>query len=293
MNLPIWFLTVLAVFALLGESRTETLMVGGEMRTYHSVLPPGASGPVPVVVVLHGGKGGARQLRRYTDMDEAAGRVGAATVYPDGLDSFWNDGRVGSDGKLLRATDDVSFLDALIARLVTDGTVDPRRIYFAGVSNGAMMSIRMSCESKHKIAGIAVIAAGYPFGLKCQSKRPIRVMQFMGTDDPLAPFGGGPIRSRGDRGRVESAEETFQYFLARNQCGGMRSRDLPDTDADDGTRILLNAGSGCEGAETQQFVIKGGGHSWPGARPVLKWLLGTTSQDISASDIIAREFLAH
>jgi poly(3-hydroxybutyrate) depolymerase len=72
----------------------------------------------------------------------------------------------------------------------------------------------------------------------------------------------------------------------------MSSKRLPDIDRDDGTTVTLNAGTGCRGAETQQFVINGGGHTWPGARPTLRWLLGVTSQDISASDIIAREFLA-
>jgi polyhydroxybutyrate depolymerase len=291
MRLSLWLLALLLALPFVSKSRAEEIRVGGEVRTYELVLPSGVSGPAPVVLVLHGGKGGARQLRRYTDMDKAASRVGAATVYPDGLDSFWNDGRIGRDGGLLHASEDVAFLDTLIARLVADKTVDPQHIYLAGVSNGGMMAIRMSCESKHKIAGIAVIAAGYPVGLKCQSNLPVQVMQFMGTDDPLAPFTGGPIKSRGDRGAVKSAKQTFDYFLVRNRCNGTRSRNLPDTDPGDGTRVTLKTGTNCEGAETQQFVIEDGGHSWPGAKPVLKWLLGMTSQDISASDIIAREFL--
>lgn len=292
MRFPVWLLVLLCGLALAGKSRAQDIVVSGETRTYDLVLPRGASGPVPVIIVLHGGKGGARQLRRYTDMDKAASRVGAVTVYPDGIDSAWNDGRIGRDGELLRTTHDVSFLDALIEKLVAEGKVDPRRIYLAGVSNGGIMSIRMSCESRHRIAGIAVIAANYPVGLGCQSSRPVRVMHFMGTEDPLAPFDGGAIASRGDRGAVKSAAWTFKHLLDRNGCASVRSRDLPDTVPDDGTTVTLNAGTGCKGAETQQFVVNGGGHTWPGAKPVLKWLLGTTSQDISASHIIAREFLA-
>jgi polyhydroxybutyrate depolymerase len=292
MRFSFWLILLLAGFALIGKSRAEEIAVAGETRTYDLILPPSVQGVVPVVIVLHGGKGGARQLRRYTDMDVAASRVGAATVYPNGIDSAWNDGRTGRDGELLHTTNDVEFLDALIGKLIADGIADPSRVYFAGVSNGGMMSIRMSCESKHKIAGIAVIAASYPVGLKCQSNRPVRVMQFVGTDDPLAPFAGGPIKSRGDKGAIKSAKQTFQYLLDRNGCGGVRSRDLPDTAPDDGTAVTLNAGTGCAGAGTQQYVIKGGGHTWPGAEPALRWLLGVTSQDISASNIIAREFLA-
>jgi polyhydroxybutyrate depolymerase len=185
------------------------ILVNGESRSYELIRAGGTARPAPLIIVLHGGKGGARQLRRYTDMDKAANRVGAVTVFADGTDSLWNDGRIRRNGELLHSTNDVAFLDALIDKLISQRIVDPQRIYFAGVSNGGMMSLRMSCESKHDIAGIAVIAASYPVGLACRSKRPVRVMQFIGTDDPLAPFAGGPIKSRGDRGGIKSASWTF------------------------------------------------------------------------------------
>lgn len=274
-------------------ANAETLLVNGIERSFDVVRPKTQTKRAATLIVLHGGKGGAKQLRRYINMDEFAFNAGAVTVYPNGIDSQWNDGRIGRDGQPLLTTDDVGFLDALVAKLVDDKIADPERIYFAGVSNGGMMSLRMACESKHHISGIAVIAANYPIGLSCAKFEKMKVLHFMGTADPLAPFAGGLISGRQDRGAVSSTKEMRGFFLKNNGCKGTVQRSLPDKSPEDGTTVVMIKGEGCSGnAWFVEYIIKGGGHTWPGARPTLKWLLGVTSQDISASEIIANKFLA-
>jgi poly(3-hydroxybutyrate) depolymerase len=53
--------------------------------------------------------------------------------------------------------DDVSFIRALIDKLEHDYPVDPKRVYIAGISNGAMMSYRLACELSDKIAAITPV----------------------------------------------------------------------------------------------------------------------------------------
>ncbi len=283
------------LFAMLGAvllghpAASDTLVVDGVQRSYDIVIPGGLQTPAPVLIVLHGGRGGAGQLRRYVDIDAIAAASGAITVYPDGLDGNWNDGRTGIDGLPLFQSNDVAFLDALIAGLRADARVD--RTYIAGVSNGGMMAIRMACEGREPLNGIAVIAANLQIGLDCPAMRPMTLLHFMGTDDPLAPFDGGAITSRTDRGRILSADLTWQHFLDTNGCSGSNAIVLPDTSRADGTSVVQNIGQGCRAdLLTTSYIITGGGHTWPGARPALRWLLGVTSQDISASAIITDAF---
>jgi polyhydroxybutyrate depolymerase len=286
-------LVILGVgFLLPTVANADTMLVNGIERSFDVVRPKTQTKPAATLIVLHGGKGGAKQLRRYINMDDAASNAGAVTVYPNGINSQWNDGRTGTDGKPLVATDDVGFLDALIGKLVAEEIADPERIYFAGVSNGGMMSLRMACESRHQISGIAIIAANYPIGLSCTKLPMMKVLHFMGTADPIAPFAGGPISGWKDRGAVSSTEKAREFFMKSNGCKEIVQKSLPDKSPRDGTTVVLMTGEGCSGdARFVEYIIKGGGHTWPGARPTLKWLLGVTSQEISASEIITSEFL--
>jgi polyhydroxybutyrate depolymerase len=273
-------------------ANAQTLLVNGVERSFDVVRPKTQQKPAATLIVLHGGRGGAKQLRRYINMDDAASNVGAVTVYPNGINSQWNDGRTGTDGNPLVATDDVGFLDALMVKLIEEKIADPKRIYFAGVSNGGMMSLRMACESKHHISGIAIIAANYPIGLSCTKFPMMKILHFMGTADPIAPFAGGPISGWKGRGAVSSTEKAREFFMKSSGCKEMVSKSLPDKSPKDGTTVVLMRGESCSGgAGFAEYIIHGGGHTWPGARPTLKWLLGVTSQDISASEVIASEFL--
>lgn len=263
----------------------DTVRVDGAVRSYRVDLA--GTGAAPVLFILHGGEGNARRMQRYAGLDAAA--AGVHVIYPEALDR-WGDGRRLADGGLLSSTDDVAFLDTLIDNLVQDGLADPAAIFVAGISNGGMMAIRMACDSRHAVAGIGVVAANWPDGLACPHLRPLQMLHFTGTDDPILPHGGGTIAGRGDLGRVLSADATLQRFLVASGCDGVADRALPDLAPHDGTRITLRTGTGCRGPAPQQFIIGGGGHTWPGARPALRRLVGETSADIAASVIMLNAF---
>jgi polyhydroxybutyrate depolymerase len=263
----------------------DTIVVDGLDRTYR--LDLAGDGAAPVLFVLHGGEGNARRMQRYVGIDAATS--GVHVVYPEAFDR-WGDGRRLADGSLLESTDDVAFLDALIDQLVQQGLAAPDQIAIAGISNGGMMAIRMACDSRHDLAGIAVVAASWPEGLRCAPLRPVKFLHFSGTDDPILPFTGGAISGLGERGRVMSADATLTRFLTTSGCDGVEDTLLADA-AEDGTRVTLRMGSECLGGPApQQYIISGGGHSWPGARAVLGRLVGVTSADISASSIMISAF---
>jgi polyhydroxybutyrate depolymerase len=281
------------MFCLFGpaaQAIADSLTIDGTARSY-TITRATTVAPAPILIVLHGGRGTAAQMQRYIGIDAMATAAGAHVIYPQARDNRWGDGRIGADGAPLVATDDVAFLDLLITTLVDAGIADPDAVFITGISNGGMMALRMACASPQPIAGIAVVAANLPVGLDCPRLRPLKILHFMGVDDPILPDAGGAIAGWGDLGSVASSAQTFDRFLQANGCTGATEQPLPDQDADDGTRVTLREGQGCAvGPAPRQFHIMGGGHTWPGAAPHLRRLLGLTSQEISASATIIAAF---
>ena len=60
---------------------------------------------------------------------------------------------------------------------------------------------------------------------------------------------------------------------------------MPDA-ANDGTRVTRRVfGPGTGGAEVVLFVVEGGGHTWPG-QPAPLALMGQSTLDVSANDLM-------
>ena len=74
-------------------STEKTISVDGRNRHYRLFVPTGVEGPLPLVVVLHGGGSNGKQMEGYTKFNDAAQREGLIVIYPDAMDGNWNDGR--------------------------------------------------------------------------------------------------------------------------------------------------------------------------------------------------------
>lgn len=274
----------------------ESIEFGGQERTYLIHIPTSLdhSKRVPLVFVLHGGGGTGDGMKRLTlnRFDTLADAEGFIVVYPDGFEKSWNDGREGGEfGAHIEKIDDVGFFSTLIDHFIKELNVDPKRVYFTGISNGALMSHRLACELSSKIAAIAPLCGSKPAGLPCTPSRPVSVLAINGTADPLAPWQGGWVA-----GKKLSVPESIQFWVAHNQCSPIPiTTQLPDTDPTDGTRIHLETYSnGQEDTEVILCVVEGGGHTWPGGVQYLpESTIGKTSRDINACDLIWDFFKRH
>lgn len=209
-------------------------------------------------------------------------------IYPQGLDRSWNDGRRKLSGGALRQADDLGFLSALLEREAAAGRLDPARVFVVGPSNGGAMTQRLICQAPDLIAGAAVLIMNFPIGLDCPPGKPVPLLFILGTEDPIVPIDGGAIKvGRKDRGGVMPAPDTLAFYAKRNGCTGLSKTALPDREPGDGTKVLWLDYTGCS-APLQAYIIEGGGHTWPGTNPgrLLGGLLGRTSQDISATELI-------
>jgi polyhydroxybutyrate depolymerase len=226
--------------------------------------------PRTTIIVLHGNsrpnlRGNppdGRVARRSIGLDEQVRNYGTLLVYPDGLDGRWNYNP--GEGKV----DDVAFIRALAARLVSAGLADRNRIFVAGVSTGGMMALRVGCDGADFIAGtIALISAlTVKQAAECKPGKSLAMMLLNGTANPIVPFGGGPAKLTTGTEDVVSAEATVAPFAQAAGCALTQkpaSQAYPDRDPKDGSRILVDRYPGCHSL-VELVRVEGGGHTLPG-----------------------------
>lgn len=280
-------------------AHATTMEFDGRQRTFEMYVPPTAPRPLPTILLLHGGKGTASQMRRYVSFDSLAAAEGILAVYPEGVGGEWNDGRpeIGNMNQQAADTDDVDFLLAVIDNLVSHGLADPKRIYAAGISNGGMMVLRLACEHPDRVAAIAVVAANQPVGLDCQPETPVPAVFFHGTNDRFVPFDGGDILqwANVDRGKVLSARETVAQWRRIDGCTGeARKQRLTDSAKRGGLQVDKVSFQPCTGAPVMHYITRGGGHAWPGAKqgPGADEVLGPAGTAVDANTEIWSFFKA-
>ena len=275
---------------------TTNIVVGTNSRTYHVHLPPGynATNSLPLVLAFHGGTGQGSGMNTLTGLSRVADRENMIVVYPEGIDRHWNDGRDTLKGM----GDDVAFVRALLDRLAADYHIDRKRVYATGISNGGFFTQRLACELPDRFAAIAAVAATLPEGYDCHPAHPISVMMIHGTDDPFVPFNGGELKGHGNGmtgygGRALSVSNAASFWIKHNEAKPIRSMDLPDADPKDGTTVNESVYSGTN-AEVIVYVIKNGGHTWPGGMQYApESLIGKTCRDFNASEAIIEFFKRH
>ncbi len=294
------------VFA--GNDLRSSFVYDSLKRTFNIHLPSyyNKSVQVPLLIALHGrGANGASMIvLTHKGFNKLADQDGFVIVYPDGVEQNWNDGRMdeeANDRAHRENIDDVGFLSALIDTMITDYNIDPKRVYVTGISNGAIMSYRLACEIAPKITAIAPVDGSIPFLLfpECSPSGPVSVLAINNVMDPLVPFEGGEIYGQFHRiklGKVLSVDESVRFWVNRNMCSPTPVvTEEPDRAPRDGTRVTRKEYlNGKDGTEVILYVIDGGGHTWPGGFQYLPaWIIGKTSKDIDANEIIWAFFKRH
>ncbi len=285
------------------ELEQFTLACDGRDRSYAVHYPANSPPrePKAVVLVLHGGGGAnAEELARRTGLNRLADREDFLVVYPQGVDGQWNDGR----GKTFRRAadnrdvNDVRFIATVIDALTGRGQADPRRIFAMGLSNGGMMTYRLGIELGDRLAAIAAVIANLPENIAARPPgRPLPVLVMNGTDDPMMPWHGGPVRVLGRAyGTVLSTERTVRYWVeAARLPSNPTTRVLDNRAPDDGCTVeLVQYSAPGTPLEVLLYRLRGGGHNLPGGNtPDRPRLLGRKCMDIAATEVIWSFFEKH
>ncbi|HET9634465.1 MAG TPA: PHB depolymerase family esterase [Gemmatimonadaceae bacterium] len=282
----------------------------GEKREYVLYVPKSydRSKPTPLVISMHGaGLWGAAQ-RDVSRWNALADSKGFIVVYPSGVGGngvrIWR----AEPGDGLRK--DVRFISDLIDTLSATYNIDSTRTYANGLSNGGGMSFALSCALSNRIAAVGLVAAAETLpwswcmreaggerregrgerreagGERREAERPVPVISFHGTADPVVPYNGGAswISPR----PFPSVPRWSANWAQRNRCVG---KPVESRVSGDVTRVEY---TGCAGnASVVLYTIQGGGHTWPGGKALPEWFVGRTAQSIDATSLMWAFFTAH
>jgi len=263
-------------------------------RKYLIHLPIGYSNDkkYPVIFVFHGGGATAMHMRWVCSMDEKADQEKFIVIYPDGTGEFpdrnhsFNVGP-GYGYAWENNIDDIGFVEYIITELKQFFSIDEKRIYATGFSNGAMLCYRLASVIPDKIAAIAPIGAVLdPQWLNYQKYVPI--IHFHGLKDQFFPFNGGKGKKFGKKiNTFPSVMQTIYWYLDNIKV----SRD-PKQVIRKNKAVGYLYGDDKDSQKLVLWILEDGGHTWPGARAILD-SMGRVNRDISANDLMWEFFQKH
>lgn len=189
------FVTLLLCIAQLMQAdvvdQDVNITIGGETRNYQLYVPDNYQANCPLVLSLHGANGHSYDKSPFaTGVADAKGCI---VAYPQGKVTAFPIGFGGSTtGWTASGEDnfDVEFLKAVIEDVASKYTIDRKRIYCCGFSNGGMMTYAMSNVCSDIIAAFASIS-GYPineFHLRHTGSRPVPFLHIHGKADNFVPY---------------------------------------------------------------------------------------------------------
>ena len=272
----------------------------GVEREYFVHVPPGADGPLPVVVGLHGYTSTATGFANSHELNAHANRNGYIAVYPQAMNfmvepesspafriTTWNSyDENGADrsapahcteesaqypcppgcGECHRCqwepcTNDVAFIEKVLDRVQTDFETDTNRYYVLGVSVGAMMTTRIACELADRFAAAAPIIGLQAAGHACASETDLPMMFLMGAKDETIRYDG--TAGKDDGFIYATLAETTAIHAEAMSCE-TGPGDWPSEFAT-AAGVACTAYSDCrvEGHEVVSCLDPTGTHVWP------------------------------
>ena len=277
-----------------------TLDVAGEERWYLITAPASTPGtPVPLVIDMHGLAEGAQIHSKMSNSPVLAKSAGFIDVLPNGTGDplKWN------ADPTVTPNHDLEFFTKMLDDLEAQRCVDTSRVYAMGLSYGAIMSSFLACKMTDRIAAIAPVA-GVTVRDDCVPDRPVPLIGFHGTADPILFFNGGV----GDLSSVlggpapDPAVTTTTIAVDLNGPGyphnvatwaKRNGCSATPTDTKVTPEIIHRVYSCPQGADVEFYIIVGGGHAWPGSQfsKAIASVVGPTNMDIDATKL-AWEFLS-
>ncbi|WP_373990680.1 PHB depolymerase family esterase [Duganella sp. BuS-21] len=270
-------------------AQVKSLVHKEEKRRYLVYTPPSYDSQpqktFPIVFNFHGSGMTMAEQMLYTQMNRAADRHQFIVVYPLGIKNDWN---VGFGMPYLEGSDDIGYTEALLAKLKQDYRVDGQRVYATGLSRGGFFTLRIAAELPQLFAAVASVGGPMPEPVVQHHVKPgkVGVLLIHGTADKVVAYDGKP-------GGYLSAQDSYAYWLKRNDISAAASRRTINPDTGDGTDV-----SWIEQSNGQQSValatVREGGHTWPGADAFNVGLpIGKTTRDIDANEVIWQFFEKH
>ena len=256
---------------------SSVFTVGGDRPTFVT-LPSGylESKPAPLIIDLHGYMSTSINHQRFAMMDSAANKRGVIYAAPDGLpDSqgyqFWNASNACCNFNT-NPVDDAAFIQSLIDEISSKASVDPKRIYVFGHSNGHFMTYKFACTHPQTVAAIAGLAGAMDIAEdSCPARESVNVLHIHGTSDEVINYSGGEIFSNIYTGAQVSTKRWAEIDSCSKAPKASAAFDLVTSIQGAETTPTIYS---CPNATVELWSIAGGAHG-----PVLDSSFGLQVMD--------------
>lgn len=223
---------------------TYPLDIGG--RTARVSVPPGATGPRPLILAFGGWGTSPTDMAADTGLRNVSD---ALIVYPQGVTAAW----AGAPYSRTTHDEDVAHVRALVDAVAARHPVDRSRIYAVGHSNGGGMAAILACRAPDLVAGVAVVSGMFYDAVDrgCVGA-PVPVTFIHALNDDVSRLGGGVRHGA----HFTPVGEIVERWRQRNGC-----HPLPALDVTPAVLLRQNF-QGCH-ADTRYVLSAVSGHQWP------------------------------
>lgn len=242
----------------------DSIVHEGLERTYFVHLPASYNTSIsyPLIFAMHGGgllgyKGieGQSQLSQLSDSENFI------VVYPEGLKTLgfrtWNAGDCCPSATLLE-TDDIGFINSLLEKLKIELSINSKKVYATGFSNGGQMAYKLANRFPNKFAAVSAVAGvlqDFPFN----PSRKVPIIHFHSYQDLTAPYNGGLSNAPNINNNFPSVDSTMRIIANNYNCSLIKKTIFSNTNTYDFFRY-----SDCDNnVRIELYVSQDGGHTWP------------------------------
>lgn len=245
--------------------RVERKVTVGDLeRSYLLTIPPGLDGQqaVPVMFAFHGLADNANNMLNTTGFDDIADMARFIVVYPRGIAASWNAGDRGFGQAMEQDVDETAFVRQILTDLDMVATIDAKRVYAAGFSQGGALVYRLACDMSGTFAAIAAVSGPMDYDA-CQPAHPVSILHVHGLADPIVPFSGG-----GGYGG-SPVEDGINAWVRFDNCTDPTQIEKVENVAGVMTHTAY---TGCQAnSAIELYTIDGGGHRWPESTSEMIW----------------------
>jgi poly(hydroxyalkanoate) depolymerase family esterase len=247
-------------------SRTFSGATGS--RAYKVYLPGNVAARLPLLVMLHGCTQNADDFAIGTRMNSLAEEFGFLVAYPEQSRAAnpslcWNWFRPNDTR---RGSGEAAILAGITQEVVAEYSVDPARVFVAGMSAGGAMADAMGHTYPDIFAGVG-IHSGLPHGSAVDAVSAFAAMRGEPTTRNPTTFSrsGNPVPAiifHGDADHTVNPSNGGRIFAAYSEAG--RSTKTA-TGMASGRAYTCTTVAGDDGSSVaEHWILRGASHAWSG-----------------------------